>query len=263
VILAGYDRAVSDDTQGQIGITRRGAVAIVQIQRERKLNALSAHIETELKRAFADEQVRTARAVVLTGGQRAFSAGADLSEMPNPSAAQILEYYRLTGDMHERFADLPQPTVAAISGWCLGGGFELALAADIRIAHTDAKFGLPEVEIGIMPTSGGTLRLVRAVGPARAKELMLLRTRLSAQEALEAGCVTEVTDGDVLERAVEVAQKLAELPPLAAAITKQSINAVTEAGRDAALLIERLAYAALATTDESHETGQKWSGDSQ
>ncbi len=89
---------------------------------------------------------------------------------------------------------------------------------------------------------------------------MLLRTRISAAEALELGCVTEVVDGDVVERAVEVAAKLAELPPLAAAIAKQSCNAVAEAGRDAALLIERLAFAALSTTDESHATGEKWSG---
>ncbi len=113
----------------------------------------------------------------------------------------------------------------------------------------DATFGLPEVEIGIIPSSGGTLRLVRAVGPARAKELMLLRTRLTAAEALQLGLVTEVVD-DVEARAMEMAVQLAQLPPLAASIAKQACDRIPEAGRDAALLIERLAYAALAKTDE-------------
>ena len=95
-----------------------------------------------------------------------------------------MAYYAATGDVYERIAALPQPTVAAIRGWCLGGGLELALACDFRVAGADAVFGLPEVEIGILPSSGGTLRLVRAVGAARAKELMLLRPRFSAAEAL-------------------------------------------------------------------------------
>ena len=162
--------------------------------------------------------------------------------------------------MHERFADLPQPTVAAISGWCLGGGFELALAADLRVAHSGATFGLPEVEIGIIPSSGGTLRLVRAVGPARAKELMLLRTRLSAAEALGLGLVTEVVEGDALARAMEMAgQRGAAAARWRPRIAKMSIDRVPEAGRDAALLIERLAYAALAATDESAQKIERWS----
>jgi enoyl-CoA hydratase/carnithine racemase len=249
----------ADDSAGTIEITRTGAIALVRISRERKLNALSSHIESELKRALLTDEVTTSRVVVITGVARAFSAGADLSELPNPTSEQIMEYYRRTGDMHERFADLPQPTIAAISGWCLGGGFELALAADLRVAHSDATFGLPEVEIGIIPSSGGTLRLVRAVGPARAKELMLLRTRLTAVEALELGLVTEVIEGDVVARALEMAEQLAQLPPLAASIAKQACDRLPEAGRDAGLLIERLAYAALANTDESRAKSERWS----
>ncbi len=249
----------ADDTAGTIDVSRRGAIALVRINRPRKLNALSSHIETGLMRAFESDEVTTSRVVVITGTERAFSAGADLSELPNPTPAQVMEYYRRSGDMHERFANLPQPTVAAISGWCLGGGFELALAADLRVAHSGATFGLPEVEIGIIPSSGGTLRVVRAVGPARAKELMLLRTRLTAAETLALGLITEVTEGDVLERAMEVAEQVAQLPALAASIAKMSIDRVPEAGRDAALLIERLAYAALAVTDDSAEKTERWS----
>jgi enoyl-CoA hydratase/carnithine racemase len=249
----------ADESAGTIEISRTGEVALLRISRERKLNALSAHIEAELMRAFLTDEVTTSRVVVITGVARAFSAGADLSELPNPTPEQVMEYYRRTGDMHERFAALPQPTIAAISGWCLGGGFELALGADLRVAHVDATFGLPEVEIGIIPSSGGTLRLVRAVGPARAKELMLLRTRLTAAEALQLGLVTEVVEGDVLARAFEMAEQVAQLPPLAASIAKQACDRMPEAGRDAALLIERLAYAALAKTDESQAQTERWS----
>ena len=154
-----------DESAGTIEISRTGEIALIRINRERKLNALSSHIEAELMRAFLTDEVTSSRVVVITGVTRAFSAGADLSELPNPTPQQVMDYYARTGDMHERFASLPQPTIAAISGWCLGGGFELVLGADLRVAHVDATFGLPEVEIGIIPSSGGTLRLVRAVGP--------------------------------------------------------------------------------------------------
>ena len=251
--------ATEDDTAGTIDVSREGEIALVRINRPRKLNALSSHIETGLMAAFETDEVTSSKAVVITGTERAFSAGADLSELPNPTPAQVMEYYRRSGNMHERFADLPQPTVAAISGWCLGGGFELALAADLRVAHSGATFGLPEVEIGIIPSSGGTLRLVRAVGPARAKELMLLRRRLSAAEALGLGLVTEVVEGNALARAMEMARHVAQLPALAASIAKMSIDRVPEAGRDAALLIERLAFAALAATDESAQKIERWS----
>jgi enoyl-CoA hydratase/carnithine racemase len=234
-------------------------VALLRICRDRKLNALSSHIESEIKKALATDEVTTSRVVVITGSDRAFSAGADLSELPNPTPEQVMDYYHRTGDMHERFAALPQPTIAAISGWCLGGGFELALAADIRVAHVDAGFGLPEVEIGIVPSSGGLLRLVRAVGTARAKELVLLRTRFSAAEALQMGCITEVCEGDVVARALELAEQLAQLPPLAASIAKQACDAIADSSRDGALLIERLAYAALAKTEESAKTSERWS----
>ena len=171
--------------------------------------------------------------VVITGVARAFSAGADLSELPNPTPEQVMEYYQRTGDMHERFADAAPADDRSDLGLVPGRGFELALAADLRVAHVDATFGLPEVEIGIIPSSGGTLRLVRAVGPARAKELMLLRTRLTAVEALQLGLVTEVVEGDVVARALEMAEQLAQLPPLAASIAKQACDRLPEAGRDA------------------------------
>src|SRR5439155_24765451 len=146
-----------------------------RLNRPEKLNALSTALERELDAALADPRVRSAGAIVIAGSERAFSAGADVGEIQEAGAAQALAYYRDTGGVYERVAALPQPTVAAIRGWCLGGGLELALACDFRVTEPAATFGFPEVEIGIIPSSGGTVRLVQAVGPARAKELILLR----------------------------------------------------------------------------------------
>ena len=147
-------------------IEEHGPVTLLRLNRPEKLNALSTALERELEGALDDARVRAAGAVVIAGNERAFSAGADMSEMGETGAAGALAYYRDTGGVYERIARLPQPTIAAIRGWCLGGGFELALACDFRIADSAAMFGLPEVEIGIIPSSGGTVRLVKAIGGA-------------------------------------------------------------------------------------------------
>jgi enoyl-CoA hydratase/carnithine racemase len=234
-----------------VDVRRDGEVAVLTLNRPEKLNALSTAVERDLEGALSSNDVRDARAVLVHGEGRAFSAGADVTEMGDQTPADIARYYRETGDVYERLAALPIPTVAAIHGYCLGGGLEMALACDLRIAEQDAVFGLPEVAIGILPSSGGTLRLVRAVGPARAKELILWRHRFSADEALRFGLVAEVVpDGDALERGLAIAQELAALPTLAVEFAKRAVDASAEASREAAILIERLAYAALAQTPE-------------
>jgi enoyl-CoA hydratase/carnithine racemase len=235
-----------------IGVGREGAVCILTLQREEKLNALSGALERELLDAISGENVRDSRALVITGAGKAFSAGADINEFADSDAASIAAYYADTGDVYERLAALPMPTIAAIHGWCLGGGLEMALATDFRIADETAAFGLPEVEIGILPSSGGTYRLVRLLGPSKAKELMLLRRRFDAGDAHALGLVTEVVPaGKALERALEIAGELAELPPLAVETIKRAADLIPEASREAAMLIERLGYAALAQTDEA------------
>jgi len=230
---------------------------VITFRREEKLNAISTAVERALLEALAEPEVRDARCVIFTGGERAFSAGADLKETRDESPGGIDAYYRDTGDVYERIAALPQPTFSAISGWCLGAGFELALATDFRIADETAVFGLPEVELGIVPSSGGTYRLVRAIGPALAKELLILRKRIDASEAYRLGILTEITsEGEALARALELAHQIAELPPLAVAAAKQAANAMAESSREAGIMLERLAYAALAQTEESKAAGE-------
>jgi enoyl-CoA hydratase/carnithine racemase len=243
-----------------VDVRRAGTACVIALRRERKLNALSSALEGALADALERPEVRDARCVVLTGGERAFSAGADVTELRDQDPAAILAYYRATGGVYERVAALPQPTIAAIAGHCLGGGLELALACDFRVADATASFGLPEVGIGILPSSGGTHRLVRLVGTARAKELVLLRERLTAAEAAALGVVTEAVDaGAALDRALAMAQRLGALPPLAVAVAKQAIDAMGEASRDAGLLVERLGYGLLAQTADAREAAAAFS----
>jgi enoyl-CoA hydratase/carnithine racemase len=191
---------------------------------------------------------------VFTGGPRVFSAGADLNEMQGLDPASIIAYYQGSGDFAERIADLPQPTFSAISGYCLGGGLELALATDFRIADRTAVFGLPEVGLGILPSSGGTYRLVQLLGSARAKELILLRDRVSAGDAYRIGLITEVVDeGEPLRAALAHAERLTGMPQLAIRVTKRVIDSMAGGSRAAGIELERLAYGLLAQTPESDE----------
>jgi enoyl-CoA hydratase/carnithine racemase len=239
---------------------RDGAVCVITLTREEKLNALSSELERELGDALNGADVRSSACVVLTGAGRAFSAGADITEFRDRTPDAVLAYYSETGGVYERVAALPVPTLSAIAGYCLGGGLELALATDFRIADDTAVFGFPEVSLGIIPSSGGTHRLVRLVGAGRAKQLLLLGGRFDAAAALSAGLVTEVAPaGSALERALELARKLAELPPLAASLTKKAVDAMPEASREAGILIERLAYGMLAQSDDAKARVDEWS----
>ena len=163
-----------------------GDVCILRLCREEKLNALSTALEQALGEALDRPAVRDSACLVLTGSGRAFSAGADISEFADRDPEAIARYYRESGGVYERIAALPQPTISAIHGYCLGGGLELALATDFRVADETAVFGFPEVSIGILPSSGGTVRAARLLGPARAKQLILLGGRLTADEAVAA-----------------------------------------------------------------------------
>ncbi len=236
-----------------VAVRRDGAVAVVELRRERKLNALSSEMEERLGAAIGSAEVRDSRCVVFTGGGRAFSAGADVTEFRDASPAAVMAYYATTGAVYEHIARLPQPTIAAISGYCLGGGLELALATDIRVARADATFGLPEVGLGIVPSSGGILRLTRAIGAARAKAVILRGHRFGAGDAYEHGIVGELVDDDPLGRALAIAHELAELPPLALQVAKRTVDLAAESSREAAVLMEQLAYAMLSQTPEAQD----------
>ena len=230
-----------------------GAVVVLQLNRPAKMNALSTRLEQAVLDALHTSAARSAGAIVFAGSERAFSAGADTSELPEMTPARIAAYYRGSGSVYDVVSRLPQPTVAAVSGYCLGAGFELALACDIRVAAETAAFGLPEVGLGILPSSGGLTRLVRSVGPAIAKEIILFGERFPAGEAHRLGLVREVVPAaDVLAVAMERAAFLASQPPMAVAWTKAAIDSAAESSAASSLLMEQLAYAALnRTTGES------------
>jgi len=238
------------ESTGTVELTRDDDVAVVTIRREQKRNALSTTMETRLAEALADEAVTTARAVIVTGGDQVFSAGADVTELREMTPAAIAAYYRASGAVYEQLAALPMPTIAAITGYCLGGGLELALAADFRVADQNAVFGFPEVGIGILPSSGGVARLTRMVGPARARDLVLRGRRFDANQAEQWGLVTEATAaGDHLVTARALAAELIKAPALALTWTAQVIDAAAESSHHVSLLLEQLAYAALNRTE--------------
>jgi enoyl-CoA hydratase/carnithine racemase len=233
-----------------VELREHGAVVVLQLNRPGKLNALSTALEQAVLDALSDPRVRSAGAIVFAGSDRAFSAGADTSELPQMTPDRIAAYYRGSGSVYDVVSRLPQPTVAAISGYCLGAGFELALACDVRVAADTAQFGLPEVGLGILPSSGGLTRLVRAVGPALARDIILFGERFPAAEARRLGLVREVVPtADVVATALERAAFLATQPAMAVAWTKAAIDAAAESSAASSLLIEQLAYAALNRTE--------------
>jgi enoyl-CoA hydratase/carnithine racemase len=241
---------VTPDSGELVRLHEDGDVVLVQLHRPEKLNALSTELEQALLDAVRSTAVASSRAVVITGSPRAFSAGADTTELGAMTPERIADYYRTSGAVYEAVASLPQPTVAAVSGYCLGAGLELALACDLRVADETAQFGLPEVGLGILPSSGGITRLVRAVGVARTREIVLVGDRFPAAEAYRLGLLKDVVEaGYAVERAMAYARRLAGLPPLAVAWTKQAIDAAADSPAAVSLLFERLAYAALNRTN--------------
>jgi len=239
----------SAENTGTVEVHRDNDVAVVTLCREHKRNALSTHMEAELLRVLRGPEVTSSRAVVVTGGNSVFSAGADVTELREMTPEAIAAYYRGSGSVYEVFAALPQPTVAAVTGYCLGGGLELALAADIRVADPAAIFGFPELGIGILPSSGGVTRIVRLVGAGRARDLILRGRRVDTTLAEQWGIVTETTaPGDHIPQATVIAHELAAYSPLALSITKQVLDVSLDAPHHAALLLEQLAYSALNKT---------------
>jgi len=240
-----------------VSIERRGDIAFVRLTREAKLNALSEELAGQLLDVLASDEVSTSRAIVIAGSKKAFSAGADLTEFTDPTAEENLRYYRGPGRIWETLPALPQPSVAAVTGWAVGGGLELALSADLRIADETARFKLPEVSLGILPSAGGVTRLTRLIGTARTKELILLGDRFDAARALELGIVNKVVpEGQAEDAAMEWAEKLAAQPRVSLEVTRELIDRSAEMSLQSSLAAERLAQGMLAQSAESYSAAE-------
>ncbi len=240
----------------EVQVERDGAVAIVTLNRPRALNALSSTLMKALASALDElEASPDIRAIVLTGGPRAFAAGADISEMKDLASGKAA---RAALSEHlarwDRVGRLKKPVIAAVAGYALGGGCELALACDLVVAAEDAVFGQPEVQLGVIPGAGGTQRLTRAVGKALAMDMVLTGRRLAAREALERGLVSRVVAPEVLlDEAKRLARRLAELAPLALRAAKLSVAAACDRGLDSGLKAEREAFYGLFDTSDQAE----------
>ena len=221
-------------------LEHNGPVATLTLNRPDKLNALSSELERELGAAL--RTLGDARVLVIRGAGRAFCAGADTEELDAATPAAALAYYAQTGDVYEQVARLQIPSIAQIHGWCVGGGLELALACDLRVATPDARFWFPEVERAILPSSGGTARDPRAVGPALARRLILLGEKHDAATALRLGLVHELGDAGLV---ASWAATLAARSPAAIQITRTAIAVAADGPHSAAIAVERLGYAAL------------------
>jgi enoyl-CoA hydratase len=237
----------------------RGNVAVITLNRPDRMNTLGGSMKPDLARAFfdyarTDERVR---AVLITGsGERAFCAGADIKERAGHVTIGT-EYFvaqKATHDLFRNIEEFEKPVFAAINGVALGGGLELALCADIRIAADGARFGLPEIKLGVIPAAGGTQRLPRLIGEARAKELILTADLVDAETALRFGIVSRVMpEAELMPAALELAQRIAEHPPLAVRFAKRAINRGMQTDLDSGLEYERYAAAMIIDSDDRKE----------
>jgi enoyl-CoA hydratase len=235
-----------------IAVERDGGVAIVTIDRREALNALDPPTLTELRDRLAEQaEDAEARAVVLTGaGDRAFVAGADIKAMAAMDIEQAQAWGALGHETATLLETMPKPTIAAVNGFALGGGCELALACDVRYASAAARLGQPEVTIGIIPGWGGTQRLPRAVGIGRAKELIMTGRLVDAEEALRIGLVNAVfPPEELLVKSLELARELAAKSPLVLAAAKQAMNRTLYGDLGA----EAEAFAGLFGSDDQRE----------
>ncbi len=228
-------------------------VRLITLQRPEALNALS----TELLRELADaldlaEQEAATRAVVITGSRKAFAAGADLKEMAERDLVGVLEDPRVRH--WQRIAAFSKPLIAAVNGFALGGGCELAMHADILVAGRDARFGQPEINLGIIPGAGGTQRLLRAVGKSLAMQMVLTGEAIDARHALSVGLVSEITEPEfTVERAFQIARLIATKAPLAVRLAKEALLKAQDVDLASGLRFERQAFTVLAGTADRTE----------
>jgi enoyl-CoA hydratase len=230
-----------------------GRVGLVRLNRPKALNALNAALMAELADALDTlDRDETVGCLVLTGSDRAFAAGADIKEMMEATAVEMLN--RNTIGLWDRVATLRKPIIAAVAGWCLGGGNELAMACDMIVASETAKFGQPEINIGVIPGAGGTQRLTRAVGKAITMEMVLNNRHLTAEEAYRFGLVNRVAPQEsYLDEALKLARDIAGRAPVAVRIAKEMVNKAFEGTLAEGIAAERRNFYFLFATEDQKE----------
>ncbi|HEV3381546.1 MAG TPA: enoyl-CoA hydratase-related protein [Trebonia sp.] len=232
-------------------------IATIRLDRP-KMNALNARVQDEIAAAAAQVSDDPAvRGVILYGGERVFAAGADIKEMADLTFAQMAERAAKLQAAFNAVANIPKPVVAAVTGYALGGGLELALCADFRVLGESAQVGQPEILLGVIPGGGGTQRLPRLIGPAKAKDLIFTGRFVPASEALAIGLADSVVpDDEVYQAATELVARYGAGPALALRAAKQAVNAGLEVDLATGLEIERVNFAALFAT-EDQKTGMR------
>jgi len=228
-------------------------VALVRLNRPKQLNALNAQVMDQLCEALeALDRDEAIRCLVVTGNERAFAAGADIGEMATASPMDMLRGNRIA--QWDRVRRITKPVIAAVNGWCLGGGCELAMALDLIIAGEGARFGQPEINIGVIPGAGGTQRLTRAIGKSRAMEMVLTGEPIDASEALRLGLVARVVPSELLvEDALALAATIATKSPIALRLAKEAVNASFELSLTDALAHERKLFYLLFASEDQKE----------
>jgi enoyl-CoA hydratase len=234
-------------------LTQEAAVTVVRLNRPQALNALNSQVLQELVEVFAAyEHDQSKRCLVLTGTEKAFAAGADIKEMQAKGFAAMYGENFFAG--FERLTAARKPWFAAVSGFALGGGCELALMADFILAADTAKFGQPEIKLGIAPGMGGSQRLTRAVGKAKAMEMCLTGRMMAAEEAERCGLVARIVpESQLEEEALKTAHTIAGMPPLATMAVKEMVNAAFETGLAQGVLFERRLFNGLCATEDKGE----------
>ncbi len=240
----------------QFLLERRGGILIVTINRPNRMNALDRN--TLRKGSALIERInyeRDTRVVIVTGaGDKAFCAGADLKERQGMNSAEVRQYIQIIKSTLNALENLSKPVIAAVNGVALGGGLEFALACDIRIASPNARFGLTETSLGIIPGAGGTQRLPRLIGRGRAKEMIFAAEIIDAKTALEYGLINQIApEGRLMEAALEIAEKILKNAPLAVEQAKIAVNRGMELPLDKALELESNAYEKLIPTKDRVE----------
>ncbi|KHS42667.1 enoyl-CoA hydratase-related protein [Novosphingobium subterraneum] len=243
-------------TYETILVEQKGAVTLITLNRPQALNALNSQVLAELIEAFAAyEADASQRCAVLTGaGEKAFAAGADIKEMSEKPAADFYNEDFFSKWTSHLVKTTRKPWIAAVNGFALGGGCELAMMADFIIASDNARFGQPEIKLGVAPGMGGSQRLTRAVGKAKAMDMCLTGRMMDAAEAERSGLVTRVVPlADLLADALKTAETIAAMPPMAAVANKEMVNAAFETTLDQGLLFERRVFQILTASEDKAE----------